>query len=514
MIQKELKKYIKENILPIYEKKDWAHQNWHIYEVIKRSLDLAKDLEVDLNMVYITAVFHDIAYQKGVKKTEENSAKMFYEDNVLKNFFNEKQRLRIKEAIIDQRKDYTPRSIYGKIISTANHPTTIESTIRSLDSYYLEFFPNDTFEERLKKCKSFIEKKYGKNSDVKIYIPNENHDNFLKEINYYLTNPFQFKKVFFKIDTFLQKKYQCNLDSPKYIKRYNAYDDYLKNKYHSKVYKVSLNAGLSCPNIKNGHGCIFCSNNSGDFAGNKEQSIKTQFSTIQKQLEKKWKNGKFIAYFQAGTNTYAPLHILKEKYEEALSIPNVVGLSIATRSDAISKETLNYLAELNKKTDLTIELGLQSIHDKTLTLINRGHTLENFKDMVKQLHKKKIKVVVHIINGLPYETKEMMLDTVKYLNKLPIHGIKIHMLHILKNTPLEKLYLEKPLKLLSKEEYIDIVCDQLELCNQNIIIHRLTGDPNKTDLIEPKWLLKKFIILNDIEKELEKRNSYQGKLVS
>ena len=201
---------------------------------------------------------------------------------------------------------------------------------------------------------------------------------------------------------------------------------------------------------------------------------------------------------------------MKEKYETILKLTNVVGLNIATRADAISDECLDYLTELNKKTYLTIELGLQTIHESTTKLINRCHTLECFEKMVKKLRDRNINVVVHIINGLPYETKEMMIETAKYLNKLDIQGIKIHMLHILKGTKLAKIYNEKPFHVLTKEEYIDIVCDQLEYINENIVINRITGDPSIDDLIEPNWLVKKFCVLNDIDKEMVKRDSYQG----
>ena len=234
-------------------------------------------------------------------------------------------------------------------------------------------------------------------------------------------------------------------------KRYHTLNYYYKNKYNSKVFKVSLNANFSCPNFKNGHGCIFCSHGSGDFAGNKNDDLVTQFYQVKKQMEKKWPQAKYIGYFQANTNTYAPLSELKEKYESIINLPNVVGLSIATRSDAIEKDCYDYLEELNKKTDLTIELGLQSLHDKTLKLINRGHDLENFENCVKELQKRNIRVVVHIINGLPYETKEMMLQTVKYLNELKIDGIKIHMLHVLKNTELANLYKKEKFHILTKE---------------------------------------------------------------
>lgn len=294
-------------------------------------------------------------------------------------------------------------------------------------------------------------------------------------------------------------------------KRYHTLNYELTSRFKTRVFKVSLNGNFSCPNFKNNKGCIFCSAlGSGDFAGKKKDSITKQFNYIKEKLNKKWPDTKYIAYFQANTNTYAPLNILKRKYEEALSITNVVGISIGTRPDAISDECLKYLSELNKKTYLTIELGLQSMHDKTLKLINRGHDLDCFDKCVKKLKENNIRVVVHIINGLPFETKEMMLQTVKHLNKLKIDGIKIHMLHILKNTNLENYYKKQPFHLLTKEEYVNIVCDQIEELNDNIVIHRLTGDGAKKDLIEPLWTLKKVCVLNDIDKELKRRGTYQG----
>ena len=297
-------------------------------------------------------------------------------------------------------------------------------------------------------------------------------------------------------------------------KRYHTLDYFYKKKFHSKVCKVSLNAGFSCANIDGNvgsGGCIYCSKlGSGEYAGNAGDDLITQFNNIKKIMIHKWPNSKFIGYFQAHTNTYAPLNILKEKYELILKQPNVIGISIATRPDAISDDCLNYLCDLNKRTYLTIELGLQTIHKKTAEFINRCHTLECFEKMVKKLRANNINVVVHIINGLPYETKEMMLDTVKYLNKLDIQGIKIHMLSILKNTKLELLYKKDSFKILSRDEYIDIVCDQLELLRPEIVIHRITGDPKVSDLIEPDWLCKKVSILNDIDKELVRRNSFQG----
>lgn len=297
-------------------------------------------------------------------------------------------------------------------------------------------------------------------------------------------------------------------------KRYHTLDYFYKNKFHEKVFKVSLNAGFSCPNLdgtKGFGGCIYCSKSgSGEFGGNKEDNIVKQFNEIRDKMLKKWPKAKYIGYFQARTNTYAPVEKLKNIYEKILKQDNVIGLNIATRSDSITDECLNYLEKLNNKTYLTIELGLQSAKKETNKLINRCETLEEFENMVKKLRKRNINVVVHIINGLPYETKEDMLNTVKYLNKLDIQGIKIHMLSVLKNTPLEKLYKEKKFHILTKEEYIDIVVNQLELLREEIVIHRITGDPDPKELIAPTWLIKKFCILNDIDKEMVKRNTYQG----
>lgn len=297
-------------------------------------------------------------------------------------------------------------------------------------------------------------------------------------------------------------------------KRYQTLNYFYKQKFGCKVCKISLNAGFSCPNIDGtvGYGgCIYCSKSgSAEYAGNIHDDLITQFNNIKNIIDKKWQNTKYIAYFQAHTNTYASLDVLKQKYESVLNIDNVIGISIATRCDAISNEVLDYLTDLNKRTFLTVELGLQTIHEKTSILINRCHTLECFEDMVYKLKKRNINVVAHIINGLPYETKEMMLDTVKYLNKLKIDGIKIHMLNIVKDTALADMYKNEKFKLLKKEEYVDIVCDQIELLDPNIIIHRITSDPKKEDLIEPDWLVKKFNVLNDIDKELKKRNTYQG----
>ncbi len=308
----------------------------------------------------------------------------------------------------------------------------------------------------------------------------------------------------------MKNNFKYSLDN----KKYHTLNYHYKKTFNSKVYKVSLNANFTCPN-KDGKisfgGCIYCSKlGSGEYAGDKNVDLITQFNNVKNLIDKKWPNSKYIGYLQANTNTYAPLDILKEKYETILKIPNVVGLSISTRPDCIEEQLLDYLEILNKRTYLTVELGLQTIHESTSKLINRGHDLKCFIKTLNELRKRNINVVVHIINGLPYETKEMMIDTIKFLSHSDIQGLKIHMLYILKNTEIHELYKKEKFHILTKEEYVDIVCDQLELLPDNIVINRITGDPKIEDLIEPRWLTRKFCVLNEIDKELDKRGTYQG----
>ena len=297
-------------------------------------------------------------------------------------------------------------------------------------------------------------------------------------------------------------------------KRYHTLNYFYKNKFGIKVFKVSLNGGFSCPNLdgKVGYGgCIYCSKSgSGEFGGDIHKSLTDQFYEMRDIVNKNHISCKYIGYFQARTNTYANIDVLKRKYEEVLAIPDVIGLNIATRCDSITDECLDYLAELNKKTFLTIELGLQTIHEKTSKLINRCHTLEQFDKMVNKLREKHINVVVHIINGLPFENEDMMLETVMHLNTLNIQGIKIHMLNIIKDTEMANLYEKTNFHVLTKDEYIDIVIKQLELLDPKIVINRITSDPDKDMLVEPKWLCEKCQLLNDIDKEMVKRNTYQG----
>lgn len=297
--------------------------------------------------------------------------------------------------------------------------------------------------------------------------------------------------------------------------RYYTLDYYYKQKYNSKVFKVALNGNFTCPN-RDGtiskDGCIFCSaSGSGDFAGDKNKPLKIQFEEIKEILHKKWKDAKYIVYFQANTNTYGPISKLKTLFNEAITLDqNIVGINIATRPDCISNETLDYLSELNKKIPVVIELGLQTIHESTAKLINRGYELNVFVDAVKKLKDKNIEVVVHIINGLPHETKDMMLQTVKFLNDLEIDGIKIHSLFILKDTKLAKMYFNNEFTVQSLEDYVDVVTEQLALINENTVIHRINGDAPRDLLIEPQWSIKKLVVMNEIDKVMKQKNYYQG----
>lgn len=300
-------------------------------------------------------------------------------------------------------------------------------------------------------------------------------------------------------------------------KHYNTLNNYYLAKYGKKVFKVSLNADFSCPNrdgTKGYGGCTFCSNlGSGEFAGNKHDSLKKQFNDVKKRMLTKWPDAYYIPYFQANTNTHAPLPRLKELFEEAITLdPDIVEISIATRPDSLPNNIVEYLSELNTRIPVQVELGLQTIHDDTAQDLNRLCDINDFNDAVKRLRQENIEVVVHIINGLPNETKEMMLETIKYLNTLDIQGIKIHMLNILSNSKMGQDYLKKPFKMLTRDEYIDIVVNQIRLLRNDIIIHRLTGDGDKKYLIEPKWIIRKFTVLNDIDKMLRRNQWYQGDL--
>ncbi len=297
-------------------------------------------------------------------------------------------------------------------------------------------------------------------------------------------------------------------------KRYHTYNYFLKTKYKSKIAKVSLNAGFTCPN-RDGTcgtgGCIFCSQNgSGDFAGNINDSLQEQFNKISQVMRKKWPQCQFIAYFQANTNTYGSIDKLKKTFEPFINKKDVVAIAIATRPDCLNDDICDYLYELSQKCDLYIELGLQTIHDQTATLINRGHDYQTFVTAVQRLRQRQINICVHIINGLPYETYDMMLETAKAVGQMDIQGLKIHNLFILKNTKIYQMYQEKPFPLLSRDEYISLVVEQLSYIPHHIVIERLTGDAPIQDLFEPLWSIKKVTILNDIDKLMRLKNTYQG----
>ncbi len=297
-------------------------------------------------------------------------------------------------------------------------------------------------------------------------------------------------------------------------KRYHTWNYHLRQKFGMKVFKVSLNAGFTCPNIdgtKGTGGCIYCSSSgSGDFAGNPKEDILEQFSKVKEKMHKKWPEAKYIAYFQAHTNTYAPLEVLREKFEAVLELADVVGISIATRADALEDDVCDYLLDLSKRTFLIVELGLQTIHDKTGELINRCHTYQEFLDGYKKLKDRGINVCVHLIVGLPGEDRDMMTQSIKAVAKLKPYAVKLHLLHIIKGTKLCDMYERGEVTALSREEYVDIIADSLELLPAEIVIQRLTGDGAEETLVAPRWSLKKFCVLNEIDKEMLRRNSYQG----
>ena len=239
--------------------------------------------------------------------------------------------------------------------------------------------------------------------------------------------------------------------------------------------------------------------------------LREQFDQIRAMMGKKWADTKYIPYFQAHTNTYAPLPVLKEKFEEALTFPNVVGLAIATRADCISDEIADYLGELANRTYLEVELGLQSVHDVTGERINRCHSYAEFTAAVTELKKRGIRVCVHLIDGLPGEDRAMMLETVRRVAELPVDAVKLHLLYIIKGTVMGQEYLEGKVRELSMEEYVGIVCDQLELLPPEVVIERITGDGEEATLLAPLWSLKKRRVMNAIDKEMARRNSWQGK---
>lgn len=296
-------------------------------------------------------------------------------------------------------------------------------------------------------------------------------------------------------------------------KRYHTLAYHLKTTFGEKIFKAVIDAGFSCPNIDGtvGYGgCSYCLSGSGEFTLGADKTITEQLRAEYERIEKKHKNPKLIAYFQAHTNTYAEPCVLRKKYDEALSFPNVVGLSIATRPDCIDDTVADLLEEYSEKTYLTVELGLQTVHDKTAKSFNRGYNYDTFLKAYNLLKLRNIRVCIHIINGLMGETKADMLATAERVGKLEPDAVKIHLLHILKNTAYAREFEANRLMPMTKDAYIDIVLRQLELLPQKTVIERITGDGAKESLIAPKWSLDKISVLGGIDKEMAQRNTYQG----
>lgn len=305
-------------------------------------------------------------------------------------------------------------------------------------------------------------------------------------------------------------KFPYTLDN----KRYHTFNYYLKNKYEGKVAKVILDGHFTCPNrdgTKGFGGCTYCSLlGSGDSNLDISKDIIEQYYLNKEVMDRKWKNDYYIPYFQSFSNTYGPLSKIKEMLNPFINMDEVKEIAIATRCDCLEDEVIEYLNSLTEKKTIWLELGLQTSKDETDKCLNRCYSFKEFKDTLNRLEKTNIKVCVHIINGLPNETRDDFINTIKDINHLKFDAIKIHMLHIIKNTKLGNSYLEKPFKLITRDEYIDIVVEQLRLLKPEIVIERLTGDPIKEDLIAPDWVLNKTTILNDIDKLMVKLDCYQG----
>lgn len=295
---------------------------------------------------------------------------------------------------------------------------------------------------------------------------------------------------------------------------YHSLNAYLKDKFKTKVYKLALSSGLSCPNrdgTLSSEGCIFCSNGgSGEFAADGSLSITEQIESAKAKVSKKIKDGKYIAYFQSFTNTYGDVSYLRKIFTEAIMHPDIVALSIGTRPDCLPEDVLKLLDSLNQIKPVWIELGLQTTNEETAKYINRGYSLEVFHNAVESLHKLNIDVIVHLIIGLPGETKEDILNSVKYVSSQNIAGIKLQLLHVLKNTPLEKEYLLNKFDVLSLEEYVNIIAECISHIPENIVIHRITGDGPKAILIAPLWSADKKKVLNYMNRRFDELNLVQG----
>ena len=300
-------------------------------------------------------------------------------------------------------------------------------------------------------------------------------------------------------------------------KRYHTYDYYLRRTFGGKCAKIPIDARFTCPNIDGRcatGGCIYCSGRgSGDFAEAPNLSVAEQYARVREKLSSKWSTARTIPYFQAHTNTYAPVERLRPLFEEALAQEGVVGLNIATRADCLPAEVCALLAELSERTTLTVELGLQTVHDEIARKINRGHTFAEFVEGYQRLRaaSEKIGICVHLIFGLPDETREMMMESVRRVAELHPDQVKIHLLHIIKGTKMAEEYLARNYMPLEKEEYVTLVVDAIELLPEDIVIARVTGDGMADDLLAPEWSRKKVSVINDIDKLLYERNSWQGK---
>lgn len=296
-------------------------------------------------------------------------------------------------------------------------------------------------------------------------------------------------------------------------KRYHTFNYYGKTHFGRKIYKVPLDLSFNCPNrdgTLSKSGCLYCYKGADGFPELNDSDIIQQYFTRKQIFAHKWPDGIPYAYFQSYSNTYADLSVLKQIYDPFIQLEDCKGLVISTRSDCLDDEKIQYFASLACYKPVWIELGLQSIHDQTLKEMNRGHDYASFKQMVLKLAQTDLKISVHLINGWPSETKEMMLESAKEIGRLPIDAVKFHMLHVCRFTPLGDLYLQKPFPLLTKEEYVDIVSEQLAYLSEEIIIERLTGDGLKEVLIAPLWTLKKVSVINDIDKQMVQKNLYQG----
>ena len=299
------------------------------------------------------------------------------------------------------------------------------------------------------------------------------------------------------------------------LKRYTTLSSVLKEEFGDKIIKLCLDGGFTCPNrdgkISTG-GCLFCSEKgSGDFAGIREKTVTEQMKDQIALLKRKWASNRYIAYFQSFSNTYGNIDMLKEKYNEAVSCEGVVGLSVATRPDCINEDIVQLLESYNNRFYVWVELGLQSIKKESQELLRLGYNLDTFKNATRLLKAGKIKFVVHVIAGIPGETKDDFLKTVKFLAGIRPWGIKIHLMHVLKDAPLYYYYVDKEFPLLSMEDYVEWVCDAIELLPKQTVIHRLTGDGARQNLIAPLWSRHKLKVLSEIDRELLIRDSYQGK---